>query len=84
MARNSGVASRARAGDRSHRFKLGSIVPRRDMTRLLPIGLVLSASGLLLHNWMYGDYAESISGFLIGISLVFVIVGFMGHRRGLT
>lgn len=54
---------------------------RHKMTRLLPIGLVLLASGLLLHNWMRGDYAESVSGFLIGISLVFMIVGFALNSR---
>lgn len=56
----------------------------RRRSRLLPIGVVLLASGLLLRNWMHGDYAESIAGFLIGISLVFMIAGFFRHRRDLT
>ena len=56
----------------------------RKLGRVLPIGLVLLASGLLLHNWMRGDYAESISGFLIGISLVFIIAGFAGHSQQLS
>jgi hypothetical protein len=38
------------------------------MNRILPIGLVRLSSELFLHNWMHGNYAESISGFLIGIS----------------
>jgi len=59
-------------------------VSRRNMSRLVPIGLMLLASGLLLHNLSHGEYTESISGFLIGISLVFMIVGFMGYRHGLT
>ena len=51
----------------------------RKLSRLLPTGLVLLATGLLLHNWMHGDYAESISGFLIGISVVSMIAGFAGR-----
>ena len=53
----------------------------RKMSLVLPIGLVLFATGLLLHNWMHGDYAESIAGFLIGISLVCLIAGFFGSSR---
>lgn len=56
----------------------------RKLRQLLPIGLVLLASGLLLHKWMHGDYAESISGSLTGISLVFIIVGFAGRSRQLA
>lgn len=52
----------------------------RKMSRLMPIGLMLLASGLLLHR-MHGDYVESISGFLIGISIVFLIAGFVARSR---
>lgn len=54
---------------------------RRKLSQLVPTGLILLASGLLLHNGMHGDYAESVSGFLIGISLVFVIAGFALNSR---
>jgi hypothetical protein len=60
------------------------VVLRRKLSRLLPLGLVLLASGLLLHYWMHGDYAESISGFLIGISVVLMIAGFVGHSQQLS
>ncbi len=58
----------------------GELMLRRKMNRLMPIGLVLLASGLLLHR-MHGDYVESISGFLIGISIVFLIAGFVGRSQ---
>ena len=57
---------------------------RKNLSRLVPIGLVLLSSGLLLNRWMHGDYAESISGFLIGISLVFIVAGFVRHSRRLS
>ena len=56
---------------------------RRRLSQLVPIAVVMLASGLLLHKWMHGDYADSISGFLIGVSLVFVIAGFVGRSRQL-
>ncbi|HKF06297.1 MAG TPA: hypothetical protein VKB49_28525 [Candidatus Sulfotelmatobacter sp.] len=46
------------------------------LTRLLPIGAILLAAGLGLHLWTHGDFSESISGFLIGIGVVFIIAGF--------
>ncbi len=54
---------------------------RKNLSRLVPIGLVLLSGGLLLNHWIHGDYAESISGFLIGLSLVFIIAGFVGRSR---
>lgn len=49
--------------------------------RLFPIGLILLAAGLALHIWTHGDYTESAAGFLIGISIVFIIAGFFGRFR---
>jgi len=37
------------------------------------------AAGLLLHNWTHGRYTEFTAGFLIGMSLVFMIAGFVRH-----
>lgn len=54
---------------------------RKRISQLVPLGVVLLASGLLLHNWMHGDYADSISGFLIGVSLVFIVFGFVRIKR---
>ncbi|HEV2396993.1 MAG TPA: hypothetical protein VGS27_08635 [Candidatus Sulfotelmatobacter sp.] len=49
--------------------------------RLLPMGLIALAAGLILHNWLRGDYADSAAGFLIGISIVFMIFAFVGRGR---
>jgi hypothetical protein len=51
----------------------------KKLNRLLPIGLIMLSAGLGLHIWTRGDYSESAAGFLIGISLVFVIAGFVGR-----
>ena len=49
--------------------------------RLLPIGIVLLATGLILHNFAHGRFYNFSSGFLIGMSLVFVIAGFVMRWR---
>ena len=54
---------------------------RNKISRLLPIGLVFLASGLLIHNWTHGRYGEFSSGVLIGVSLVFMIAGFVVRSR---
>lgn len=48
---------------------------------LLPIGLILLAAGLILHNWISGARAEFPAGFLIGMSIVFMIAGFLNRSR---
>ena len=49
------------------------------LNRLLPIATILLAAGLGLQLWTHGDYSESISGFLIGIGVVFMIAGFVNR-----
>jgi hypothetical protein len=56
-------------------------VLQRKLNRLLPIGLLMLATGLLLHNWMHGRYTEFAGGFLIGMAAVFMIAGFVAHSR---
>ena len=46
------------------------------LNRLLPTGTILLAAGLGLHLWARGNFAEGISGFLIGIAVVLIIAGF--------
>lgn len=41
------------------------------------------AAGLVLHNFMHARYSEFAGGFLIGMSLVFQIAGFVGRQRSL-
>ena len=57
-------------------------VSRSKLNRLLPIGLLMLAAGLWLHIGMRGDYAQSVSGFLLGISLVFIGCGFWSQKSG--
>ena len=40
-------------------------------------------AGLVLHNFMHARYCNFASGFLIGMSLVFLIAGFVGRQRSL-
>lgn len=54
---------------------------QRKLNRLLPIGLLMLATGLLLHNWMHGRYTEFAGGFLIGMAAVFMIAGFVAHSH---
>ena len=46
---------------------------RSKLKVLLPIGLVTLSGGLILHNWTHGRYSDFASGFLIGMSIVFLI-----------
>lgn len=39
------------------------------------------AAGLVLHNWTHGRYTEFTAGFLIGMSIVFMIAGFVWQSR---
>jgi hypothetical protein len=48
---------------------------------LFPIGTLMLAAGLLLHNWAHGRYAEFTAGFLIGMSIVLMIAGFVKAPR---
>jgi len=56
-------------------------VYRNRMHRLIPIGSLMLASGLVLHNWMHLRYSEFAGGFLIGMSCVFLIAGFIAQTR---
>lgn len=53
----------------------------RKLSRLLPIGVLMLAAGLILHNFLHGRYTEFTAGFLIGMSAVFMIAGFLGQRK---
>lgn len=50
---------------------------QRKVKRLLPVGLLVLSIGLILHNWTHGHYWEFAGGFLIGMSIVFMIAGFI-------
>lgn len=53
----------------------------RKLSRLLPIGALMLAAGLILHNFLHGRYTEFAAGFLIGMSAVFIIAASVGKLR---
>lgn len=52
------------------------------VNRLLPIGLLMLAGGLMLYVSMRGDYSEFAAGFLMGVALVCVVFGCIGLKGG--
>lgn len=56
---------------------------QRKLKVLFPIGLLMLSGGLILHNWAHGNYTSFASGFLIGISLVFLIASVLSRSRSL-
>jgi hypothetical protein len=56
-------------------------VLRNKLKRLLPIGVLMLATGLLLHNFAHGPYSERSAAFLIGMSAVFIIASIVGRTR---
>ena len=57
---------------------------QNKLGRLLPFGLLMLAVGLILRNFTHAHYADFGAGFLIGMSLVFMIAGFVSGRRTST
>ena len=53
----------------------------KKLNHLLPIGLLMLACGLLLNNWAHGHVMNFSAGFLIGLSLVFMVTGFVKQTR---
>jgi hypothetical protein len=49
-------------------------MPQDKLNRLLPVGLVMPAAGLLFRNFAHGHFSNFGAGFMIGISLVFMIL----------
>jgi hypothetical protein len=45
--------------------------------RLIPVGLLMLAGGLMLRVLVSGPRSESASAFLMGIALVFIAFGFL-------
>jgi hypothetical protein len=56
-------------------------VSSASLHRLFPIGTLMLAAGLVLHIWTHGRYTEFTAGFLIGMSIVFMIAAFVRHSR---
>ncbi len=54
---------------------------QRKINRLLPIGLLMLSGGLILRNFVHGRYFDFAAGFLIGMSIVFMIAGFVRQTR---
>jgi hypothetical protein len=57
---------------------------RQIMNFFVRMGLLALASGLLLRLFAHASYTEFASGFLLGLSLVLMIVGLLRKSRGVT
>jgi uncharacterized membrane protein YccC len=44
-----------------------------NLGRLFPVGVLMLSGGLLLHNFLHARSIEFAAGFLIGMSIVFLI-----------
>jgi hypothetical protein len=56
---------------------------RRGIDVFVLVGLVALVVGILLRLYTHTNYTDFTVGFLIGISLVLIIAGFVRQRRSL-
>lgn len=54
---------------------------RHKVSMFIPVGLILFSTGLLLHNFIRGNYSDFFTGLLIGTSLPMMIAGFLKQCR---
>jgi hypothetical protein len=54
------------------------------MNILIPVGLLALVAGILLRLFTHARYTEFASGFLMGLSIVFIIAGVVRQSRGAT
>lgn len=66
------------------RICFGRFMTRRGIDIFVLVGLVALVAGLLLRLYTHTNYTDFTAGFLIGISLVLIIAGFVRQRRRLT
>lgn len=59
-------------------------MPHDKLNRLLPIGMMVLAAGLFLRSFAHGHISNFGAGFLIGMSLVFMIAGLVRISRKAT
>ena len=45
------------------------------------MGLLMLSGGLIVRNFLHGRYSDFASGFLIGMSIVFMIAGIVRQRH---
>ena len=46
---------------------------KKNLDRLFPVGALMLSGGLLLQDFLHAHSTESATGFLIGMSIVFLI-----------
>jgi len=54
---------------------------RKNLSVLVRVGTLAFAAGLAVNVFPHGRYSHFIAGFLIGMSLVFLIAGVAGRSR---
>jgi hypothetical protein len=57
---------------------------RRRVSRFIPVGLLALVASNLLRLYTHGNYWHFAVGFLMGLSIVFMIAGLVRQRRGMT
>lgn len=57
---------------------------RRKLNPFTQVGMLALAAGLVLRACTHFHYSEFAAGFLIGLSLVFMIFGLIQQRRRMS
>jgi hypothetical protein len=57
---------------------------RKKLSFLVPVGSLSLAAGLIVQFYAHGRPSHFIAGFLIGISIVFLIAGVAGRTRSVS
>lgn len=57
---------------------------RSGVNSFIPVGLFALVAGILLRLFTHGNYSHFAGGFLIGVSIVWIIVGFVRQSRSMT
>lgn len=57
---------------------------RKKLSFLIRVGSLALAAGFIVQLWAHGRTSHFIAGFLIGISIVFLISGALGRSKGIS
>jgi uncharacterized membrane protein YfcA len=55
---------------------------QRKVNFLVPVGMLGIAAGIILARYTHANYSDFAGGFLMGVSLVFMIFGLAKQMKG--